>query len=198
MSFRQPLRSDPLPVRSQCLSGASRAAHLRAALNRAMMETPAALHRVGTGLRVIAVPASLSEEDIDYIREGYRLLEEGDLAFLDRFTPDATLVFPETLPKGGTYGSAWEALEYFHNVGELFEDQRPEPEEFVRDGDRLVVLGHFHGRSRATGEQVAISFAHVFRLSGIEGPLSQQRYAAFELFIDTAAALAAIGGQGVG
>jgi len=71
------------------------------------------------------VPASLSEEDIDYIREGYRRFADGDPTFLDRFTSDATLVFPETLPKGGTYASPWEALEYFNNVGELFEDAHP-------------------------------------------------------------------------
>ena len=146
----------------------------------------------------VAVPGSLSEEDIDHIRGVYRLFEEGDPAFLDGFTPDATLVFPETLPKGGTYGSPWEALEYFNTVGELFEDPHPEPEEFIRDGDRLVVLGHFHGRSRATGEQVAIRFAHVYRLTGAEGPLSQQRYAAFELVIDTAAVLAASTAQRTG
>ena len=125
---------------------------------------------------------SLSEEDIDYIREGYRRFADGDPTFLDRFTSDATLVFPETLPKGGTYASPWEALEYFNNVGERFDNPRPEPEEFIRDGDRLVVLGQFHGRSRATGDQVAIRFAHVYRLTGVEGPLSEQRYAAMELF----------------
>ena len=50
------------------------------------------------GLEWIAVPGSLSQADINYIREGYRLFKNGDPAFLDRFTPDATLVFPETLP----------------------------------------------------------------------------------------------------
>jgi ketosteroid isomerase-like protein len=150
------------------------------------------------GVQWVTVPGSLSEEDIDYIREGYRRFVDGDPTFLDRFTSDATLVFPETLPKGGTYASPWEALEYFNNVGELFDNPQPEPEEFIRDGDRLVVLGQFHGRSRATGDQVAIRFAHAYRLTGVEGPLSEQRYAAFELLIDTAAVVAAIGGQGAG
>jgi ketosteroid isomerase-like protein len=78
------------------------------------------------------VAGSLSQEDIDHIREGYRLFEAGDPAFLDHFMPDATLVFPETLPKGGTYGSPVEALEFWNNIGELFEDPHPEPEEFTR------------------------------------------------------------------
>ena len=60
------------------------------------------------------------------------------------------------------------------------------------------MLGQFHGRSRATGDQVAIRFAHLYRLTGVEGPLSEQRYAAFELLIDTAAVVAAMGGQGAG
>ena len=150
---------------------------------------------VPPGLECVSVPGSLTQEDIDYIREGYRLFQNGDPAFLDRFTPDATLVFPETLPKGGNYASPWEALEYFNNIGEHFDNPHPEPEEFIRDADRLVVLGRFHGRSRATGEQVEIRFAHVYRLTGVEGPLSEQRYAAFELLIETAAVVAAIGGR---
>jgi ketosteroid isomerase-like protein len=144
------------------------------------------------------VPGSLSQGDVDYIREGYRLFEDGDPAFLDHFTPDATLVFPETLPKGGTYGSPWEALEFWNTIGELLDHPHFEPEEFIRDGDRLVVLGHVHARARATGERVAIRFAHVIRLSGAEGPLSERRYAAFELLVDTAAVLAAITEPGAG
>jgi ketosteroid isomerase-like protein len=83
-------------------------------------------------------------------------------------------------------------------MGELFDEPHPEPEEFIRSGDRLVVLGHFHGHARATGRQVAIRFAHVYRLTGPEGPLSQRLYAAFELFIDTAAVVDAITGSDTG
>jgi ketosteroid isomerase-like protein len=139
------------------------------------------------------VAGSLSQADIDDVREGYQLFQEGDPAFLDRFTPDATLVFPKTLPKGGTYDSPLGALEFWNNIGELFEDPHSEPEEFIRDGDRLVVLGSFHGRARATGKETTARFAHVIGLSGAAGPLSEHRFASFELIVDTAAALAALG-----
>jgi SnoaL-like domain len=142
------------------------------------------------------VTVSLSRGDIEWIREGYRLFTDGDPAFLERFEPDATLVFPEPLPKGGSYASPWEALEFWNNIGELFDGAHPEPEEFMRDGDRLVVLGRFHGRSRATGEQVLARFAQVFGLSGVEGPLPDHRFTSFELIIDTAAVLSALGEQG--
>lgn len=138
------------------------------------------------------VPGSLSREDIDHIREGYRRFTEGDPAFLETYEPGATIVIPESLPKGVTYRSPMEALEYFNNIGELFEDARPEPEEFIRDGDRLVVLGRFHGRSRATGEQVAVRFAHVYGLPDAERPLREQKYTFFELIIDSAAVLSAL------
>jgi ketosteroid isomerase-like protein len=150
------------------------------------------------GLKSIPVPEGLSREDIDHVREGYRLFAAGDPAFLARYEPDATLVFPGSLPKGGTYRSPWEALEFWTSTGELFEDAHPEPEEFFRDGDRLVVLGRFHGRSRATGEQVAIRFAHVFGLTGVEGPMSEQRFTSLELIADTAAFAAAVTTQGGG
>jgi hypothetical protein len=135
---------------------------------------------------------SLSRHDVDHIRELYRLFREGDPAFLDRYESAAMVVFPESLPKGGTYGSPLEALAFWNNIGELFESPNAEPEEFIRDGGRLVVLGHFHGRSRVTGEQVAIRFAHVFGLADVEGPLSEQRFTSFELITDSAAVHSAL------
>jgi uncharacterized protein len=138
------------------------------------------------------VSESLSQADIAHVREGYRLFREGDPAFLDHYEPDATLVFPESLPKGGTYGSPWEALEFWNHTGELFADPRPEPEELIRDGDRLVVLGHFHGCSKATGATVASRFAHWFELPDPERPLSELRYTSLEVIVDTAAVLSVL------
>ena len=134
----------------------------------------------------------LSQDDIAQIREGYRRFREGDPAFLDGFEPDATIVFPESLPNGGTYRSPLEALEFWNNIGALFEAAEPQPEEFVRDGDRLIVLGRFRGRSVATGDPVEVRFAHVFGLSGAGGPMSEQRYTSFELIIDSAPIVAAL------
>jgi hypothetical protein len=47
--------------------------------------------------------ANLTPEDVEYLRDGYRLFREHDPAFMERFAPDATFVFPTTLPAGGTY-----------------------------------------------------------------------------------------------
>jgi len=138
------------------------------------------------------VSRGLSEDDLDRIREGYQLFKQGDPAFLEIFDPDATIIVPESLPKGGTYGSPFEALEYWNTIGELFEDANPEPQEFIRDGDRLVVLGRFDGRSRATGDQISVRFAHVYGLTSAKGPIREQKYTSFELIIDTAPVVAVL------
>ena len=137
------------------------------------------------------MPGSLSQADINYIREGYRLFKNGDPAFLDRFTPDATLVFPETLPSSGTYNSPWDALEYFNRVGELFDDPHAKPEEFIRDGDRLVVLATWHAVVPSSGRHATVRFAHVFTWSG-EGPLRGPKARSFELICDTVSFAAAL------
>jgi ketosteroid isomerase-like protein len=144
------------------------------------------------------MPVSLSQEELDHVRKLYRLFIDGDPAYLDMYEPDATIVFPDSLPYGGTYSSPMEALEFWNNVGELFEGARPEPEEFIRDGDRVVVLGHFHGRAKATGKLVALRFVHVFAVSDAQAPLTEQRFTALELVTDSAAALAASPSQDTG
>jgi hypothetical protein len=109
---------------------------------------------------------------------------------MDRFSPDATFVFPTTLPAGGTLGSPWDALEFTTTVSELFDDPHPEPEEFIRDDDRVVMLGIWHAVVPSSERRVAVRVAHVFTLSG-EGPLAGRKATSFELICDTASFAAA-------
>lgn len=129
---------------------------------------------------------SLSDGDIEWLREGYRLFREHDPAYMDRFLPDATFVFPKTLPSGGTYQGPWEALEFQTTVSERVDDPHPEPEQFIRDGERLVVLGTWHAVVPTTGRRVAARVVHVFTFSGGDLPLSEQHVTSFELIADTA------------
>jgi hypothetical protein len=135
--------------------------------------------------------ANLTAEDIEYMREGYRLFREHDPAFLDRFAPDATFVLPPTLPAGGTYESPWEALEFTTTVSERVDDPHPEPEEFIRDGERLVVLGTWHAVAPTSGRHATVRFAHVFTWSGA-GPLAGQKATSLELICDTVSFAAAL------
>ncbi len=139
------------------------------------------------------MPYGLSEAEIEWVREGYRMFREGDPAFMDRFEPDAKFIFPATLPSGGTYDGAFAALEFWTTVAELFENPYPDPEEFLRVGDRLIVLGTWRGRSAQTGDEMALRFVHWQRLNDEEATLMDQKIVSVELFVDTAAYLQAIG-----
>lgn len=135
--------------------------------------------------------ANLTPEEIEYLREGYRLFREHDPAFMDRFAPDATFIYPTTLAAGGTYESPWDALEVTTTVSDRVDDAHPEPEEFIRDGDRVVMLGTWHAVVPASGRRVADRVAHVFTWSG-EAPLAERKTACFQLICDTVSFAAAL------
>ena len=128
--------------------------------------------------------SNLTPEDIEYLREGYRLFREHDPAFMDRFAPDATFVFPTTLPAGGTYEGPWDALEFTTTVSDRVDDPHPEPEEFIGDGERVVVLGTWRAVVPTSGRHATVRFAHVFSWSG-EGPLAGRTATSCELICDT-------------
>ena len=138
------------------------------------------------------MPAKLSTEDVEYMREGYRRFHTHDPSFMDFYSPDATLTFPASLPAGGTYDSPWEALEFMTTVNERLDDPHPEPEEFIRDGDRVVVLATWHAVVPSTGRRAAARVAHVFTFSGGDVPLAEQKATSFELIADSAVFAAAL------
>lgn len=140
------------------------------------------------------MPYGLSPEEVEWIREGFRMFREGDPAFMDRFAPDARIDVPATMPAGGTYRGPFDALEFWTTLGELFDSPYPDPEEFLRAEDRLIVVGTWRARSPQTGEEVTSRFIWSYRLSGDEGPLMDQKIVSAEIFGDTAAILQALGG----
>ena len=110
---------------------------------------------------------------------------------MDRFSPNATFVFPRTLPTGGTYDSPWDGLEFTTTGSDRVEVPHPEPEQFIRDGDRVVMLGTWHAVVPSSGRRVAVRVAHLFTWSG-EGPLAGREATSFELICDTARFAAAL------
>lgn len=135
----------------------------------------------------------LNSEEVEWLREGVRMFREGDPAFLDRFAPDAKFSFPATLPAGGTYDTPLDALEFWNTIGELFDDPYPDPEEFLRVEDRLIVVGTWRAYSRQSGEEITARVVWAYRLSGKGGPLMDQKAISHEVFGDTAAILQALG-----
>ncbi|HZR81550.1 MAG TPA: nuclear transport factor 2 family protein [Candidatus Binatia bacterium] len=77
-----------------------------------------------------------------------------------------------------------EATRYFADIARDWEMSFIEADEFVCDGDRVVVLGRCGWKHRGTGKDAKSPFAHFWRFRG-------GKAAEFREFFDTACALAA-------
>ena len=140
------------------------------------------------------MPYGLSDAEVEWVREGYRMFRDGDPAFMDRYEPDAPVVIPPSLPAGGTYAGPWEAMEFWTTVAELVDSPYPDPEEILRVDDRMIVFVRWHARKKDTGEEITLPLIHAFRLRDAQAPLGDDnRIISAELFGDTVAFLQAIG-----
>jgi len=133
------------------------------------------------------MPYGLSTEEVEWLRDGYRMFREGDPAFMDRFAADAEITLPETAAGGGTFANPLEALEVTATIGELFDDPHPDPEEFLRVEDRVIVIGTWRARSRQSGEKITARFVHLMRYGDADAPVNEQQAVSWENVIDTGA-----------
>ena len=126
-------------------------------------------------------------DDIDVLRRGYEAFGRGDIeAIAEDFTDDVEFVGPDSRAARDYKGKAAVAG-LLAGMGERWDALAWEPEEFIREGGTVVVLGRMAGTARGTGTQVRIPFAHVWRVSG-----GKVRHG--QAFTDTAAIGGALGG----
>jgi ketosteroid isomerase-like protein len=83
---------------------------------------------------------------------------------MDIFDSDVEFRMPEVLPHGGTIHGREALGGYFGDVLARWDDFRPELDDLVDGGDRVVALGRFCGRPRASGRHVEVPFALVWTL----------------------------------
>jgi ketosteroid isomerase-like protein len=129
----------------------------------------------------------MSEQDNRaLVQRGYDAFGRGDiealLALLDEnvewITPG-----PSELPTAGRRRGRQQVAEFFKGVDNLFEIQRFEPESFVSEGDRVVVLGSETTRVKATGKVLDMRWAHAFTVRN-------GKVAVLEEYQDTSAVVA--------
>ena len=133
---------------------------------------------------------SMSEENVNIMRQGYEAFNRGDIdtvmGLLDESIewqePDV-----EGLPIRGTHhGPEAVANNVFQPLGETWDDFQVVAEEFLDAGERVVVLGRFQGTAKATGRTVDAPFAHVWTMR--DGKLVHHRN-----YTETATLLQALG-----
>lgn len=101
-------------------------------------------------------------ESADLVRAFYEAAAAGDPAAMDVFAPEVEFHMPEVLPHGGTIHGREALGSYFGEVQGRWEDFRAELDDLVDGGERVVAMGRFCGRPRASGRYVEVPFALVW------------------------------------
>ncbi len=132
----------------------------------------------------------MSEENVNFVRQAYDAFNRGDIdTVMGIMDPEIVWQEPdvEGLPDRGTHhGSEAVANDVFGSVAEQWDEFQAVAEEFLDAGDRVIVLGHFRVRGKATGRSVDAPYAHVWTLR--DGKAMH-----FRNYMDTATFLQSLG-----
>lgn len=115
------------------------------------------------------------------ITEGlYASFASGDIpTALASFAEDIHWVQADGFPLTGTLVGLQAVIDgVFMRLGELGDEWLPVPEQYVADGDTVVVLGNYTWKNKTSGEPLAVKMAHVWTLQ-------DGKFASFQQHVDT-------------
>jgi uncharacterized protein len=119
----------------------------------------------------------------EIVQEAYRCFGKADIeGLLNLLTEDIEWTTPEidVYELGGTRRGRDEVGRFFALLDETENITEFEPEEFIADGERVVVLGKSTATVRETGRSHSSEWVHIYSVS--DGKISS-----FKEFFDTAA-----------
>ena len=133
----------------------------------------------------------MSLDNQSVVQRAYDSFARGDLdGLLDMLTEDvrwstvgpekASAFFGERIGREG-------AAEYFRRLSEIVEITDISPNQFLTNGDTVVVLGHSDGVSRRTGDSMRAQWVQVFTVRG-DQISSYQEFADNTVILDALAA----------
>jgi len=117
------------------------------------------------------------------VKQAYQLFKAGDIAsFLNLLTENVLWVLPEmaNVPFAGTWKGRQQVRQFFGRLNELQEVVEFEPEEFIAQGGKVIVLGRFTMHVRATDKTSRSDWVHVWTVEG-------DRASAVREYVDTLA-----------
>jgi uncharacterized protein len=126
--------------------------------------------------------------NVDVLKGGYDAFNSGDQQGLaEVFAEDVRWegTNDQRVPGAGTHEGRDQVLVALGQAVEPFESFSSQPDEFIDDGDTVVVLGHTEGRTKS-GNDLKVPFVHVWRMG--DGKIQRG-----QLLTDTSVILEAIG-----
>jgi uncharacterized protein len=131
------------------------------------------------------------QENINIVKQTYEHFLRGDIESLLKLYGDNIVweVYgPDTVPTTGLRKGLAQVAEFFAVVNKSLEVKSFEPQEFIAQGNQVVVLGHYNWTAKPTGRPFAANWAHIVTLSS--GKIIR-----FREYTDTAAAVEAFAGS---
>ncbi|MDQ3846276.1 MAG: nuclear transport factor 2 family protein [Bacteroidota bacterium] len=105
------------------------------------------------------------QDNTNLVRQGYEDFKNGNIqAVLDKYADSIEWHVPkmEGVPFSGTHRGKQAVGQFFAKLAEEQDVVQFEPREFIAQNDKVVTLGHYIWRVKATGRQFESDFAHVF------------------------------------
>ena len=119
----------------------------------------------------------------DTIKKGFDSFNSGDIDGLDEVWADDVRwegSGAQELPGGGVHEGKQAVMQMAGSIPEQWESFQALPDEFVEDGDTVVVLGRLEGSSKQ-GKDVKVPFVHIWRMEGGKGKRVQALTDSLEL-----------------
>ena len=105
-------------------------------------------------------------QNTDTLKQAYEAYGSGDLdGAFDNATDDFVWEGPnaEELPGGGRHEGRDAAKQMAAQIPERWDDFSVAPDEWIEDGDTVIVLGHSEGTPQGGGDRMKVPFVHVWR-----------------------------------
>jgi ketosteroid isomerase-like protein len=133
----------------------------------------------------------MSEQNpVQLVKDAYAAFSRNDIASIINLMADDVSWYlpgpPKVVPFVGRRKGKTEVNRFFSTLVDVQDVERFEPQEFIAQGDKVVALGNYQWRVKATGRTYESEFAHVFTVRG--GKIVE-----FHEYFDTAAAINAFG-----
>jgi uncharacterized protein len=127
------------------------------------------------------------QANIQVVQQAYDHFRNGNIeGVLGSLASDVVWQTPQVpnVPHGGTYNGVSEVANFFASMNNTEDVQKFEIREFIAQGDRVVALGTYGAKVKATGRSYESNFVHIFTVRN-------GQMVAFDELFDTAVMSAA-------
>ena len=131
----------------------------------------------------------VEQDNVKIVQDAYAAFGRGDIpAVVKAFADQVEWHIPgaANVPVAGTIHGRQKVTDWFRQLGEHQTPRQFEPREFIAQGDKVAVLGHYQWLIKRTGRTFESDWVHVFTFR-------DRAVVRFQEFADTAASSQAYG-----